>query len=79
MWDCCISEETLEKKLVKKAINATLNKHEENMLIEAIKNNPELGIEWGLGPENIPILIESSTQLSFQIFIYYNDHELASE
>jgi len=74
MWDYNILEESGEKRLAKKALRQALTKSEEMRLIEALKNDPELAFEWSFTPEVFPYLVESCTELAFQILFKLNHH-----
>ena len=79
IWDYSILEETSEKKLAKKAVSSTLSKSEETRLIETLKNDPELALEWGFTPDTVPVLVEAYIELSYQIFYKLNQHPTIQE
>jgi hypothetical protein len=73
--------------LVKKALNGSLDKAGELKLIEALKNEEmnietmqmvksesELIKEWGIEGNDIPVLVETYTELSYQIFHHLNNY-----
>jgi len=78
-WDYDIFKESLEQGLVKKALNGSLDKLEEIKLMEALKSDPELIKEWGIGGNEIPILVETNIELSYQILCHLNNYPVVHE
>lgn len=74
VWDYSIFGEASEEMLVKKALGGLLDKNEEAKLLELIKNDSELIGEWGLGPDAMPVLVETYTDLAYQILYCLNDN-----
>ena len=79
MWDYTIWADPIYKKLATKALNNTISPNEMTQLIEALKYEPELAIEYGLTPNALPLFIESYPELAYTLLIVLNSHPRIAE
>ena len=79
VWDHNIMQESYEKRLATKAISDSLTKAEENRLIECLKLDPTLAIEWGLVPDSIPHLLDTCIELTYRIYYGLNSNPAIEE
>jgi len=79
MWDYSIWADPIYKKLVAKALTQSITENEISRLIEAIKYDPDLAIDYGITPANLPIIIQINPELAVNIFIYLNNNTKISE
>lgn len=79
MWDYTIWADPMYKKLATKALNNTITTNEMKQLVEALKYEPELAIEYGLTPNILPSFVESYPELALSLMMALNSHPRISE
>ena len=70
IWNFHLGENSVNcKELVILALQNEISKKNEALLIDTIRSIPDFSLECGLTPDKLPVLIENSPNLAFELML----------